>query len=134
MSSPFKWLTWNPSQFPSGTKQLTKPPEPTKPTHEVSSVSSPLRESQEIEEPRPDLPWPDYNGGKPFLCQQCGTRFDTSLGCAWHQVYGCGAISAKSAVSSRTMPSCPECGSFALYREPDGTVTCRTCEKVVPVH
>lgn len=36
-----------------------------------------------------DLPWPDYNGRKQFLCQQCGTRFDTSTGYARHQVYDC---------------------------------------------
>jgi uncharacterized protein DUF3631 len=27
----------------------------------------------------------------------------------------------------RTLPSCPVCGSFALYREKDGTATCQTC-------
>jgi hypothetical protein len=41
-------------------------------------------------EDRPaDLPWPDYNGGKQFCCERCGTRFDTSVGFAQHQVYGC---------------------------------------------
>jgi hypothetical protein len=27
----------------------------------------------------------------------------------------------------RTLPSCPACGSFALYRENDGTMTCGSC-------
>jgi hypothetical protein len=29
--------------------------------------------------------------------------------------------------ATKTMPSCPACGSFALYREPDGTTICQTC-------
>jgi uncharacterized protein DUF3631 len=33
----------------------------------------------------------------------------------------------------KTLPSCPACGGFALYREQDGTVSCQSCEKVVPV-
>ncbi len=28
---------------------------------------------------------------------------------------------------AKTLPSCPACGSFALYREKDGTFTCETC-------
>jgi hypothetical protein len=100
MCSPFKWLTWSPAQFPGGTKQPTKPPEPTKPSYEegfVSFVSSPLRESQEIGDPQPDLPWrgPGYHGGKQFVCKRCGCRFDTSAGHARHQVYDCNERSGK---------------------------------------
>jgi hypothetical protein len=29
--------------------------------------------------------------------------------------------------ASKTLPSCPACGGFALYSEPDGTVICETC-------
>ena len=36
-----------------------------------------------------DLPWLGYNVGKQFVCEQCGTRFDTSAGYARHQVYDC---------------------------------------------
>jgi hypothetical protein len=26
------------------------------------------------------------------------------------------------------LPSCPKCGSFAVHREEDGSLTCETCE------
>lgn len=35
------------------------------------------------------LPWPSYNWGKQFSCEQCGTVFDTSVGFAKHKVSGC---------------------------------------------
>jgi hypothetical protein len=33
--------------------------------------------------------------------------------------------------NGKTLPPCPACGGFALYREKDGTVTCQTCTGVV---
>jgi hypothetical protein len=48
MNDILRWLNWTPSSFPSATKLATKPPEPTKSTHEEGSVSPPWRESQEI--------------------------------------------------------------------------------------
>jgi hypothetical protein len=32
--------------------------------------------------------------------------------------------------SERTLPSCPACGSYAVYREKDGRTSCGTCEAV----
>lgn len=34
-------------------------------------------------------PWPGYNGGNQFVCERCGTHFDTSAGFAKHQAIGC---------------------------------------------
>jgi len=31
----------------------------------------------------------------------------------------------------KTLPSCPACGSFAIFREPEGGCTCLTCEQKV---
>jgi hypothetical protein len=31
--------------------------------------------------------------------------------------------------NGKTLPSCPACSSFAIYREPDGSTTCMTCDK-----
>lgn len=73
-------------------------------------------------------PWPSYNGGKQFCCEQCGTRFDTSTGIAKHQVYGCYTAAPEVTEVHKNLPSCPACGSFALYREKSGAVTCMTCE------
>ena len=74
-----------------------------------------------------DLPWPGYNGGKQFQCDLCHTYFDTSTGIAKHMVYGCEGATTRAPVSTRSMPSCPTCGGYALYREKDGRVTCQTC-------
>jgi len=30
--------------------------------------------------------------------------------------------------NGRCSPSCPACGSYAIYREPDGSTSCMTCE------
>jgi hypothetical protein len=75
-----------------------------------------------------DLPWAGYNGGQQFVCDKCGARFDTSTGRAKHEVYGCDWRPPTTPPATRTLPSCPKCGSFALYREKDGTLTCQTCE------
>jgi hypothetical protein len=75
------------------------------------------------------LPWPAYNGGKQFECDQCGRRFDTSTGIAIHQVYGCNSQRIPAPVANKTLPSCPACGSFALYCERDGKLTCQTCTR-----
>ena len=75
-----------------------------------------------------ELPWPGYNGGKQFCCQRCGTRFDTSAGYAKHQVSGCvpeSSATLRQAVED--LPSCPACGSYALYRQKDGRQSCQTC-------
>jgi hypothetical protein len=71
-------------------------------------------------------PWPGYNGGKQFRCNLCGAHFDTSSGIARHQVYGCDAPKA-TPPAPKTLPRCRACGSYALYREQDGTLTCETC-------
>ena len=34
-------------------------------------------------------------------------------------------------VGERSLPSCPHCGSFAIYRSADGMSLCQTCEKVL---
>jgi hypothetical protein len=73
-------------------------------------------------------PWPGYNGGKRFECDQCGTRFDTTAGIATHRVYGCDSQRIPGPVANK-MPSCPACGSFALYRDRDGKLTCQTCTR-----
>jgi hypothetical protein len=36
----------------------------------------------------------------------------------------------ESVNEGKTLPSCPACGSFAVYREKDGRTTCGTCEVV----
>jgi hypothetical protein len=88
MNDVLRWLNWTPSDKSSGAKTATKPPEPTKPAAESSSVSFDGARWPEFQ--KMDLPWPAYNGGKEFCCEQCGTRFDTSTGYAQHQVDGCG--------------------------------------------
>jgi hypothetical protein len=75
-----------------------------------------------------ELPWPGYNGGKQFCCKLCDAHFDTSTGYAKHQVYGCYTAAPEVKEVHRDLPSCPKCGSFALYREKSGEVTCQTCE------
>ncbi len=91
----------------------------------VKLAAEALRCRDDRDDSTGDPPWPDYNGGKQFCCKQCGTRFDTSAGHARHLVYGCSMPPAPPAI--RTMPACPVCGSFALYREKDGRLTCMTC-------
>ena len=76
------------------------------------------------------LPWPGYNGDQPFVCLKCGLHFDTGAGIAKHQVYGCATPTAPQP-EVVSLPSCPVCGSFALYRERDGTKTCETCGAAV---
>lgn len=56
-----------------------------------------------------------------FHCTRCEAHFDTSVGFAKHQAYGCDHVSAPAA--EKTLPSCAKCGSYALYR--DGS--CMTC-------
>jgi hypothetical protein len=73
------------------------------------------------------LPWPTYHNGQQFVCDKCGARFDTSTGHAIHEVYGCDSQRIPAPVVNRTLPSCPTCGSFALHRERNGTITCQTC-------
>lgn len=74
------------------------------------------------------LPWPGYNGGKQFHCDLCDAYFDTGSGMASHEAYGCDSQRTPRPVVHRTLPSCPKCGSFVLYREKDGRLTCQTCE------
>ena len=74
-----------------------------------------------------NLPWSGYNSGEQFVCNKCGARFDTSAGIALHQVYGCNAQRIPAPVVNKTLPSCPACGSFAVYCEKDGSLRCQTC-------
>jgi hypothetical protein len=78
-----------------------------------------------------NLPWPGYNGGRQFSCEQCLAHFDTSVGVAKHQVNGCHADEAREE-ASKTLPRCPACGSYALYRERSGMLSCQTCRRQVP--
>ena len=73
------------------------------------------------------IPWPGYHGGRPFVCQKCGVHFDTSAGIAKHQVDGCEHEALKAAEVTGNLRACPACGSFAMYREKDGKMTCQTC-------
>jgi|SRR6266571_483341 len=70
---------------------------------------------------------PSDNAGKQFCCKRCGAHFDTSVGKAKHDAYGCGAEDRHVAQDVTTMSSCPRCGSFAVdpHTKP---VTCQTCE------
>jgi hypothetical protein len=70
-----------------------------------------------------------------LFCSDCGTHFDTSVGIARHQAYGCEKVAVrtkpaelrtKSPEPPRSMPSCPKCGSFALYPVAGGA-ECQTC-------
>jgi ribosomal protein L37AE/L43A len=74
-----------------------------------------------------ELPWPGYNGGNQFVCGKCGAHFDTGTGHAKHEVYGCDWQPPTTTPATGTLPSCPACGSYAVYREKDGTLTCQTC-------
>src|SRR5215469_9092803 len=67
-------------------------------------------------------PWPSYNGGKLFVCEKCGTRFDTSVGFARHSVYGC-ASQPEPFQTPKPLPSCSKCGSYYLYKG-----ECQRCE------
>lgn len=82
------------------------------------------------------LPWPGYNGGRQFRSDLCGAYFDTSAGIARHTVYGCTPTSATHSTLSptRILPACPKCGSFALYREKDGRLTCQTCSQPIAMN
>lgn len=66
-----------------------------------------------------------------FCCVKCGDHFDTRIGLAAHQGYGCDSPRIAQP-TPETMSSCQECGSFAVYREKDGTVTCQTCGVRLP--
>jgi len=61
-----------------------------------------------------------------FTCRLCGNHFDTRVGLAAHQGYGCGNERIPPPTVG-AMPRCPACGSYALYREPDGSTHCGTC-------
>jgi hypothetical protein len=74
-----------------------------------------------------ELPWPGYNSGKQFCCVLCGAHFDTSAGWAKHQVNGCAPENNATRQPVRDLPSCPACGSYALYRQKDGRQSCQTC-------
>jgi hypothetical protein len=37
------------------------------------------------------------------------------------------AVEKPNGKAAKTLPSCPSCGGFALYRESDGTTICQTC-------
>jgi hypothetical protein len=146
MSKPLRWLSWTPSSSPfpkaapPSTDKLTQPhsvssvSSPLDPSQEmgpeegnsVSSVSSPCHTSQEMG-PESQLPWPTYNNGRQFRCELCGAHFDTSCGIAKHQVHGCETPDPPAQEPARTMPSCPACGSYCLYREKDGSSACETC-------
>ena len=93
MSDILRWFSWTPSEYSNGTKWPTKPSKPTQPPHDSGSVSfvgTSSSESQKIGvSVTSRLPWPGYNGGKQFVCEKCGTRFDTSAGFAKHSVYSC---------------------------------------------
>jgi hypothetical protein len=62
----------------------------------------------------------------PFCCLKCGAHFDTSLGRAWHEFNRCADV-PRPAYQELTLPSCPRCGSFAIYHLPNGTSNCQTC-------
>lgn len=66
-------------------------------------------------------------GGRKFSCHHCGAHFDTDVGIAKHQANGCGPQCNATPQSARDLPSCPSCGSHALYREKFGAITCQTC-------
>jgi ribosomal protein L37AE/L43A len=65
----------------------------------------------------------------PFSCSKCDTRFDTSIGKAWHEANDCAEVSRPSDYHAR-LPACSKCGSFALYREEDGNIDCQSCGSI----
>lgn len=67
-----------------------------------------------------------------LFCPKCGTHFDTSVGRAKHQAYGCEIrLPRMRDKGSCTMPSCPKCGSFAFYPVAKGS-ECQTCGEISP--
>lgn len=64
-----------------------------------------------------------------FHCARCGARFDTSAGAAAkHEVYGCNYVCLPvKQGAERTLPKCESCGSYAVYREADGSFMCMSC-------
>ena len=65
--------------------------------------------------------------GNKFCCRHCGTHFDTSVGKAVHDVYGCHE-ERQITQEITAMTCCQVCGSYALYREKSGAMTCETCK------
>lgn len=61
-----------------------------------------------------------------FSCRKCSTRFDTSVGRAWHEANNCADV-PRPPLEIASLPSCPKCHSFALYRNQDGSIECATC-------
>ena len=61
-----------------------------------------------------------------FTCGRCGTCFDTHVGLAAHQGSRCVERIPRRTIA--TMQRCPNCFSYALYRERDGSLTCDTCK------
>lgn len=121
-----KWLDWQPSEALDGGVQGSK----------VSKVAK-LEEKSTSDTfatcylspgtKKAELPWPGYNGGRQFVCDKCGVHFDTSSGIAKHQVWGCGNDRDYQVVKVWELPRCAVCGSYALYREKNGRLTCQTC-------
>jgi ribosomal protein L37AE/L43A len=61
-----------------------------------------------------------------FTCHLCGDHFDTRIGLAAHQGYGCG-VERIPQPTIATMSRCPACGSYALYRTKSGVI-CESCK------
>jgi hypothetical protein len=70
----------------------------------------------------------DVEGKNRFHCQRCGAHFDTSVGKAKHEIYGCGAVDRQITQEVGIMSSCPRCGSLAIDPCTD-PVTCFICGK-----
>jgi hypothetical protein len=93
----------------------------------AEEVMQQIRERRRQKKTGDGLPWPGYNDGKQFRCDLCHTYFDTSVGFAKHQVNGCAAPNKATEATAKTLSRCAACGSYALYREKDGRLTCQTC-------
>src|SRR5262249_40548866 len=93
---------------------------PTKPLPEAGFVSSVGSSSHEFQIFQP------IQAEKPYQCDRCGTRFDTSIGRAWHEANDCGDVS-RERYENAALPSCLKCGSYALERLGNGTSDCQSC-------
>jgi len=137
MSDVRRWLDWAPPEIFSGTKSPTKPSKPTKPLPEAGFVSSVGSSSHEFQIFQPETGSVSFVGapqtkseilkaGKAYQCDRCGTRFDTSIGRAWHEANNCADVS-RAPYEHAALPSCHKCGSYALDRIADGASECETC-------
>ena len=62
-----------------------------------------------------------------FCCDRCGAHFDTGIGRDWHVFNSCQDVPRPPARLT-PLPSCPTCGSYGLFRQKSGAVTCETCK------